>query len=194
MLSTPSVLTSLYLPKRKALVAILLGVAASATAILWAPAEAWPASVLLAFALAWASLVDIDRFLLPDSITVGLVMVGLAFGTYLGRDPLIDRAIGAGAGYLSLALVARAYWLIRKRDGLGLGDAKLFAAAGAWLGWAALPLVMLVASGAALVFVVAQRFGGRAAAVDGRIPFGSFIACGIWVVWIFCQRGGVPPQ
>jgi leader peptidase (prepilin peptidase) / N-methyltransferase len=190
-LLAPRMLTSLYLPRRKAFIAVPLGVAASATAILWTSAETWPAGVLLAFALAWASLIDIDRFVLPDSITLGLVIVGLASAAFLGNDALIDRTIGAAAGCLSLALVAHAYRLARNREGLGLGDAKLFAAAGAWLGWAALPQVMIVAAMAALVVVAVRLFGGHKLSMERRIPFGLFISLGIWAMWLFRQPFGV---
>jgi leader peptidase (prepilin peptidase)/N-methyltransferase len=87
--------------------------------------------------------------------------------------------IGAAAGYASLALFGAFYFRLRGRDGLGLGDAKLFAAGGAWLGWEALPLVLAVAAVAGLAFAlaVARRPGAQ-------IAFGPCLALGIWVGWL----------
>jgi leader peptidase (prepilin peptidase)/N-methyltransferase len=171
----PSLFASLALSPPKAVVALAIGAVGSIAAVTLMPASLASPGVLLAFALAWAAVVDADRFILPDAITLGLVLAGL--GLHMTHDePLLDFVIGAATGYLVLALVAGTYQRLRGRAGLGMGDAKLMAAAGAWLGWAALPLVMLGASLAALVwagFFIARH--GRAG-FAAPIPFGPFIA------------------
>jgi leader peptidase (prepilin peptidase)/N-methyltransferase len=141
-------------------------------------------AAILTAALVWASAVDIDRFILPDVLTLGLLLAGVAFAVTLEPGDELDRAIGAVAGYAVLGLVAMAYRRWRGRDGLGRGDAKLFAAAGAWLGWKLLPMVMLIASAAALVWVLGSAVLGRKLSSQSRLPFGPFIAAGFWCVWM----------
>jgi leader peptidase (prepilin peptidase) / N-methyltransferase len=177
-------LTSLYLPKRQALVALVLGALLSIVVVSWTPSKFWPEGILLAFALSWASLVDIDRFILPNAITIGLVVAGLIFGALVSGDVLSERALGAITGYASLVAVAHTYRLIRHREGLGRGDAKFFAAGGAWLGWASLPWVLVAASISALIYVVGVKAAGKDIAPASRLVFGPFIAAGIWLAWL----------
>jgi leader peptidase (prepilin peptidase) / N-methyltransferase len=119
--------------------------------------------------------IDIDTQLLPDSITLPMLWVGLVFnlrGTFVD---LHSAVIGAVAGYLVLWLVYWAFKLATGKEGMGFGDFKLLAAIGAWLGWKMLPFVILASSfvgavaGIALM-VLARR--GR----DVPIPFGPYLA------------------
>jgi leader peptidase (prepilin peptidase)/N-methyltransferase len=98
---------------------------------------------------------------------------------------VVWRIASAAAGFAALFAVAWGYRALRGRAGLGLGDAKLLAAAGAWLGMEALPSVMLWACGSALLAVlIAAAFR---LPVEGatRIPFGPFLALGFWIVWLY---------
>jgi leader peptidase (prepilin peptidase)/N-methyltransferase len=185
-------LASLRLPARHAAAAALVGAAAGAAGFLAGPpGYAW-AGLALAMALAWASAVDLDRFILPDVITLGLTLAGLALAAGAGSQALLAHAIGAAAGYLALLAVAHGYRRWRGREGLGLGDAKLMAAAGAWLGWAALPSVLLAGSlGGAAFVLAAWRFGGGWSA-DRPLAFGPFLAAGFWLVWLFGPVAGFP--
>lgn len=175
---------SLVLSPRKGAAALALGATLAVMGVLWGPPGVWAASAVLGFALAWASVVDIDRFILPDLITLGLVLAGLGIAIPQGPEALMHRVIGCIAGYAALVGVALYYRQVRKREGLGRGDAKLLAAAGAWLGWAALPVVLLAASLSALVWVacVALRKGRIDPAEP--LPFGPFIALGFWIAWM----------
>ena len=93
--------------------------------------------------------------------------------------------LGAALGWLVFASVAAGYRALRGREGLGGGDAKLLAAAGAWLGWQALPQVMLLGAVAALVGAGVLRL-----ARDGaRLAFGPWLALAIWLVWLY---GDIP--
>lgn len=141
-------------------------------------------SLLLAVSLAWASAVDIHRFIIPNLISIGLVIAGLAGRLSAGFVEAIPYIAGAAAGYGVLLVVAAVYRRRLGRTGLGMGDAKLFAAAGAWLGWVALPSVMLVASFVALGFVGLRFAMSRKLDLQRPIPFGPFIALGFWVVWL----------
>lgn len=174
----------LGLPWRLAVSAGAAGMAMSAVVLLFAPSDLKLAGVLLSAVLAWAAAIDIDRFILPDVLTLPLLLGGLGLAWFAGPDAVLDRVIGALAGYGSLGLLAVTYRRLRGRDGLGMGDAKLFAAAGAWLGWPLLPLVMLIASAAAIAWVVAGTALGRRLSGESRLPFGPFIAAGFWCVWV----------
>lgn len=144
----------------------------------------WTATFVLGAALAYLTYVDLRSFLLPDAVTLPLIGAGLLLALWL--EPEIDvRLIGAGAGFACLYLVDRAYHAVRGRRGVGLGDAKLLAAAGAWLGWPALPVVLLIASGAGLVAVAVAGLRGHRISASARLPFGPFLAIGFAAVWIY---------
>ena len=142
-------------------------------------------SVVLAVALAALSAIDLNRYELPDTITLPLVGLGLIVSYGLGMMPLWWSAVSAGLGFALLVCVDRIYHHVRGRAGLGLGDAKLLAASGAWLGAEAFPTVLLWATGAALVcvLVVSRRHTEFSGAT--RIPFGPFLCFGTWLVWLY---------
>lgn len=154
------------------------------TGWLWGLSEFRLASIPLAFALVWASAVDIDRFILPDILTFPLIAGGLSMRFGDGFEAGLPYLIGAFSGYAVLALVASIYERRRGRAGLGMGDAKLFAAAGAWLGWFNLPLVLLIACMIALATIAVQAIIDRHWVGSRAVPFGPFISIGFWVVWL----------
>jgi leader peptidase (prepilin peptidase) / N-methyltransferase len=146
--------------------------------------------------LGWALLVllasDVRAMLLPDAITLPLIPAGLAASYALPGMQLLDHIIGAAAGGGTLWLVRRSYRWLRNRDGLGLGDVKLFAAAGAWLGWQPLAFVMLAASILAIIAVlIARIFGGLRATSQTRVPFGAALAVAIYATWLALNGGFV---
>lgn len=127
---------------------------------------------------------DTRHYWLPDRLTYPLALAGLAFGS-LGAPPWpIDRLIGLGAGFASLFLLGLAYRAVRGREGLGGGDPKMFGAIGAWLGWTALPFVLLLAATAGLAAVFLGRAQGRAMTATTRLPFGALLAVAAWPAWI----------
>lgn len=127
-------------------------------------------------ALSW---MDIKSYRLPDMLTFPLMGLGLLQG-YLAQD-LKARLIGLILGYLVFVAIEYGFKALRGKDGLGRGDAKLLAAGGAWCGWMGLPFVILIASGTGLVAALMPSL--RKSAQDGRIPFGPFLAFGIFMVW-----------
>jgi leader peptidase (prepilin peptidase)/N-methyltransferase len=137
-------------------------------------------------ALAW---IDAEHFLLPRALTWPLLAAGLAVAACHGRDALIDAGIGAALGYLSLRLIGTLYRRLRGRDGLGLGDADLLAAAGAWLGWVMLPSVILVAAGSGLIAALAAAIGGHKLTAATAIPFGPFLALAFWGLYLIAGTG-----
>lgn len=107
---------------------------------------------------AWLSYIDVQRHVLPDELNYTLLWSGLLFHVFgLLAGNLEAAVIGAIAGYLSLYLVATGYEKFKGQMGLGLGDAKLFAALGAWFGWQALPHILLVASLIGIVYALMTR-------------------------------------
>lgn len=143
------------------------------------------ASVVLAAALAALSAIDVYVYRLPDALTLPLAALGLVVAYGTGAMPVWWAAVSAGLGFLVLAGVAYAYEHVRGRPGLGLGDAKLLAAAGAWLGAEALPTVLLWATGSALVCVLLAARRGGSLTGTSRLPFGPFLAFGIWLAWLY---------
>lgn len=142
-------------------------------------------TVLLGLALLTLAVIDIRHFYLPDVLTLPLIAMGILTSLAEPRLDLLSSSLGAAIGYGSFALVAWLYRKIRGRDGLGLGDAKLFAAAGAFVGWQGLPLVLLVASTGGLVVILLLRLRGRVISNEDIIPFGPFLALGFWLVWLY---------
>ncbi len=142
-------------------------------------------SCLAALGLTWALLalavIDIDTQLLPDDITLPLLWAGLliaAAGALF--TPLPSAVWGATAGYLILWVIYQLFKLITGREGMGYGDFKLLAALGAWLGWQALPVIVLLSSlVGALVGVSMILLRGRDRQLP--IPFGPYLAVAGWI-------------
>jgi leader peptidase (prepilin peptidase) / N-methyltransferase len=133
-------------------------------------------------ALGW---VDWRRFVLPDTLTLPLIALGLAAAWWRAPDELADRAAGAVCGYAGLWAVAWAYRRWRRREGLGLGDAKLLAAAGAWVGASDLPSVLAGGAVAALIAAGGMMLAGQRLDRHSALPLGPFLAAAAWLVWIF---------
>ncbi len=142
------------------------------------------ASCGLAGVLVALAVIDVRRGILPDTLTLPLAAAGLALAAIDG-GPLDDRGLGAIAGYAAFALVAALYRRWRGRDGLGLGDAKLMAAAGAWVGWQGLPSVVLIGALAGLAGFGLRRMFNREVSLDRSIAFGPFLALALWLVWLY---------
>lgn len=120
-------------------------------------------------------LLDARHYWLPDPLNLLLAMVGLLLAGPLLETTLLDRWVGALAGGFSLALLAWAYRRARGADGMGGGDPKLVAAIGAWLGWQALPLMLLLASLGGIVWALALQRKGDQPLAPRRVPFGVFM-------------------
>ena len=139
-------------------------------------------SLVLAAALITLSETDRRTFRLPDVITIPLGLSGILATAIMGGG-ILWHIFSAGLGLVLILLVDQAYRAWRGFSGIGLGDAKLFAASGAWLGAEALPTVLLWSCGAALVVLTLAHAAGRQVGARTAIPFGSFLAFGTWLVW-----------
>lgn len=158
-----------------------------AAAMLVAPGHPGFIGAMFGWLLVTLAALDLKHFWLPDRLVLALALVGAAAAaTGLTPSP-IDRAIGAMAGFGGLALVAAIYRRLRKRDGLGGGDPKLLGAIGAMLGWQALPLVLLGASGVGLLFVAIRIVAGQKVEAADRMPLGALMALAAFPIWIVQQ-------
>jgi leader peptidase (prepilin peptidase)/N-methyltransferase len=165
-------------------------IAASAALGAWA-AFVMPSPLLLAITcvLGWILLllgiVDALAFRLPDILTLPLLAVGVAVAWLLPDRDLLGHAIAAFLGAAVFYAISVAYHRTRGQEGLGLGDAKLAGAAGAWLGWQALPYVVLFACAVGFVSVGIAVMRRGKDALHERIPFGVALCFAIWVIWLY---------
>lgn len=145
------------------------------------------AVLLFTWSLIALSFIDLDTQLLPDSITLPALWVGLAFNLFAVMVPLWDAVVGAMCGYGVLWIVYQAFRLLTGKEGMGFGDFKLLAMLGAWAGWQSLPLTILLSSvmGAA-VGISLMAFKGQDREVP--IPFGPYLALAGWISLIWGDR------
>ncbi len=142
------------------------------------------ASLVLAIFLTLLSACDWLSFRLPDVLTYSLLVIGLLLAADAGKDALLWSAFSASLAATSLYVVGWIYRRVRSRAGLGMGDVKLLAAAGAWVGAESLTTILLVACIAALS-AIALTVRRGAFDASQAIPFGPFLALGIWVAWLY---------
>jgi leader peptidase (prepilin peptidase)/N-methyltransferase len=160
---------------RYPLIELLTGLTSAFAA--WHFGFGWPAfgALILIWSLIALAAIDFDTQLLPDSITLPLLWIGLAFNLNHHFTDLSSAVIGAMLGYMALWCVFWAFKLATGKEGMGYGDFKLLAALGAWLGWQMLPVIILLSSivGAAvgIALIVFARHGRNI-----PIPFGPYLA------------------
>ena len=142
-------------------------------------------TALLGLALAALSAIDIYCLRLPDAITLPLIASGVGLTALLNWDDPWLRVLAALAGYGLLWVVNRVFDRLRGRAGIGLGDAKLFAASGAWVGFEGLSSVLLYGSVTALGWAGVWALRGRPISRTTQLPFGPFLAFGFWWVWLY---------
>lgn len=153
------------------------------TVIILGPSESALWSLLLVWALVALTVIDFDTQLLPDSITLPLMWLGLILSYFGFLGDFTSAFWGAVVGYLALWSV---YWLFKLatgKEGMGHGDFKLLAALGAWLGWELLPAIILLSSlvGAVVgISLMIFKKHGR----EVPIPFGPYLAAaGLLCLW-----------
>lgn len=155
-------------------------------AVVWKLGATWQTMGVLVFVWSLIALafIDFDTSLLPDSITMPLIWLGLLFNISTSFAPLSRAVVGAVAGYLILWSIYWLFKLVTGKEGMGYGDFKLLAAIGAWLGWELLPVTILLSSvvgtivGISMIVLIKH---------DRRvpIPFGPYLAGGGLVALFF---------
>lgn len=146
------------------------------------------ASLALFLLLATVALVDVRTRRIPDPLNALIVASGLG-ATLLLDGSLLNSVIGIVSGYGAMWGVSAGYRAVRGADGVGMGDAKLLAGAGAWLGWLGLPFVVLIASSVGLVWVAVKRLSGQTVSPRDALAFGPFLCVGVFVVWLVQSYG-----
>ncbi len=142
------------------------------------------AALTFTYFLVALTLIDFDEYLLPDSLTLPLIWIGLIANSFGAFTSLNDAVFGAIAGYLSLWSVYWLFKLLTGKEGMGYGDFKLLAAIGALLGWQALPVVILLSS------AVGATIGITLIIILGRdknipIPFGPYLAAAGFIAMLW---------
>ncbi|MEQ6250389.1 A24 family peptidase [Sulfitobacter sp. HNIBRBA3233] len=122
---------------------------------------------------------DLREKRLPDRYTLPLIVLGLTLNTFVRGALPTGEIWGAIFGYLAFWALGSLFFSLRRQEGLGLGDAKLLAAAGAWLGLEALPLVVLISALGALGFALISRRERT-----DQLAFGPWLAAAFFVLWI----------
>lgn len=143
---------------------------------------------LTALVFSWTlialAFIDINKRLLPDELTLGLLWLGLAVNSFDLFVPADEAIPGAIAGYAALWLIYQGMRLLTGREGMGYGDMKLLAAIGAWCGWQALPFVVSAASITGLA-VSSVLLAGQKMKKDDPIPFGPYLAIAAWLFFVY---------
>jgi leader peptidase (prepilin peptidase) / N-methyltransferase len=171
-----------------AVAGLLTALACSPTA---PPAIAVLSGYLLFTAIA-ITIVDYRSFIIPDifslpAIPLGIVANLISADVGLHSSAVADSLIGAAVGGSSFYLLRSSYRRFRGFEGLGMGDVKLATAAGAWVGLEALPIVLFMATGAAVSAVAVRYVIGAKESITRTtpIPFGTFLAPSLWLIWFY---------
>jgi len=138
-------------------------------------------ALLLGWFLLALCLTDARCYLLPDKLTLPLLWLGLISHSDASASILRDAVYGAVLGYLAMMGI---YWVSKKltgREGLGYGDFKLMAALGAWLGWASLPLLAILASALGMAIFLVRYIATKN---SGVLPFGPCLAVSGFLIYI----------
>lgn len=146
---------------------------------------AW--AILFTWVLVALTGIDINHQLLPDSLTLPLLWLGLLINISSTFTPLVDAVVGAAAGYMVLWSVYWVFKLITGKEGMGHGDFKLLAALGAWLGWQQLPMIILLSSAVgALIGTASILLYGRER--QAQIAFGPYLAIAGWIALVAGEK------
>jgi leader peptidase (prepilin peptidase)/N-methyltransferase len=167
----------------------VVALAAAAASLWYAPGLRGALGAALALVMLAIAVIDARRFIIPDTLSAtALVLALMNAGIQDSQTALagIEAAVLRGAvlalGFLAMRTV---YHWVRGRQGIGLGDVKLAAVAGAWLEWTTIPIAIEIAALAAIAAIAIRQFArGRPLRATGRLPFGLFLAPAIWLGWL----------
>jgi leader peptidase (prepilin peptidase) / N-methyltransferase len=172
---------------RYPIIELLTGICSALVAWRFGYSSALLFGLILTWSLIALSFIDIDQQLLPDSITLPVLWIGLLLSLYNIYTSAHDSIIGAIAGYLSLWSVYYVFKLTTGKEGMGFGDFKLLAMLGAWLGWQYLPLIILLSSVVGAIIGICQIAFAKRDAVK-PMPFGQYLALAGWIALLFGNK------
>lgn len=166
--------------------AVELATALLSVVVAWRFGPTWQCAgaLVLTWALIALALIDLDHHLLPDSITLPFLWLGLVLSLFTVFTDSQASIVGATAGYVALWAVYHAFRIATGKEGMGHGDFKLLAMLGAWMGWSALPVVIVLSS------VVGAAVGVGLILLGGHersrpLPFGPFLAAAGWITLLW---------
>ena len=132
--------------------------------------------------------IDLKHYIIPDSLTFPMMILGFikSFDPNLNSlfPDYINSLIGGLFGYGSIWSIIYFYKVVRKKEGMGLGDAKLLSAIGFWFGWISIPFVIFLSSIIALLSVIPSLLK-NSKSMSSQIPFGPYIIIGTLVYLFF---------
>jgi leader peptidase (prepilin peptidase)/N-methyltransferase len=135
------------------------------------------------------AVIDKHSFVIPDRLTLAAFLLGVAQAPSEASGPVLENIAVATLRGIVLALafyiLREIYYRLRHRQGIGLGDVKLAAVAGAWLDWRLIPTAIEIAALAALTsYAASQLLAKRPVNAAAKLPFGLFFALAIWFCWL----------
>lgn len=145
-------------------------------------------SVYLIVSLIIISVIDARTLRIPNWLTLPLLLTGLVSAAGRGFEAVVWHAATAGAIFAIMAAISQLYRHARGRDGLGMGDAKLLAAFGAWLGPLWLGPIIFLGSTLAICFVFVRRLS-NGTALEQVVPFGPFLCVAFFASWMAERTG-----
>ena len=144
--------------------------------------------IILSLAFLIIFFIDLRHYIIPNSITYPMMILGLikSFDPNLNSifPNYINSLIGGIFGYAMIWSIIYFYKQIKKKDGMGLGDAKLFAVIGFWFGWISIPFIIFLSSIIALIYVLPDLLK-NSKKMSSQIPFGPFIIIGTIFYLVF---------
>ncbi len=147
--------------------------------------------VVLVVTIVTMAVIDCRAMILPDSLNLLLAGTGVGQTLLVGSPRPIEAGFGAVFAFSLLWIVAELFRRHRGIDGLGFGDLKFSAAAGLWIGWEAIPFMLMIASCSALLFFVLRSWVRKRLEATARLPFGPFLGLGTTACWLVAA---VPPS
>ncbi|HZZ63075.1 MAG TPA: A24 family peptidase [Roseiarcus sp.] len=171
-----------------------VGVGAVSASLVAAPGWSGAGGGALAGLMAAIAIVDRRRLVIPDELNGAAFIAGLAAaGLWSGaarEEAIFDSLLRASLMFGLFFAFRTAYRRTRGVEGMGLGDVKLAAVAGAWLNWAWLPVAVDMAALSALAVTLVRRLRGLGFDPKARLPFGAYFAPAIWICWLLAAMRG----
>jgi leader peptidase (prepilin peptidase)/N-methyltransferase len=175
----------------------VVALAAVASGLAVAPGARGILGGVLALVMLAIALTDARYFIIPNELSAAAFALGIVHAAAQGAEaalPVVAMAAARAAASATIFWAVRVtYRRLRGREGMGLGDVKLAAVAGAWLDWPVIPIAVEIAALAALaVFALRPMATGEPVRATVRMPFGVFLAPAIWLGW-FIEATVLPP-
>lgn len=140
-------------------------------------------SLFLSACMVWICVADATAFRIPNPAVVLIAAGGVVLHLVYSLDTLPRRLIESLIVLVFMYIVSEIAARLSKKPAFGFGDIKLLAASTLWIGLAGVYPAMLLALVAGLVFTVVTALAGKRK-LNQPLPFGVFIALGVWVVWL----------